>query len=206
MKFATTLLATSLLAAVPALAQTTNSQPAPASSPPAASVPAPTAAAPAPSSAAPATSAPSAAAATAPKSTTHHKRTAASAIPPGQTIEALVEKRINDLHRQLHITSTESSQWDQFVQVMRDNAKEIDQAYADRSQKIGNMSAVDSMQSYAQIEQLRAQQMQKLVPAFQTLYASLSDQQKQQADALFRNQAAKAQAHRQAAAARHATK
>lgn len=205
MKFATTLLATSLLAAVPALAQTTNSQPAPASSPPAASVPAPTAAAPAPSSAAPATSAPSAAA-TAPKNTTHHKRAAASAIPPGQTIEALVEKRINDLHRQLHITSTESSQWDQFVQVMRDNAKEIDQAYADRSQKIGNMSAVDSMQSYAQIEQLRAQQMQKLVPAFQTLYASLSDQQKQQADALFRNQAAKAQAHRQAAAARHATK
>ncbi len=58
------------------------------------------------------------------------------------------------------------------------------------------------MQSYAQIEQLRAQQMQKLVPAFQTLYASLSDQQKQQADSLFRNQAVKAQAHRQAAAAK----
>jgi protein CpxP len=121
-------------------------------------------------------------------------------------MEALVEKRINHLHQQLHITSGESSQWDQFAQVMRDNAKEIDQAYADRAQKIGSMSAVDSMQSYAQIEQLRGQQMQKLVPAFQTLYASLSDQQKQQADALFRNEAVKAQAHHQAAVAKHAAK
>jgi protein CpxP len=200
MKFTITLLATSLLAAAPAWAQTTGTQPAPATSAPAA-----TAAAPAPSTAPPAASAPSAAATT-PKSAMHHSHAAASAIPPGQTMEALVEKRIDDLHRQLHIASTESSQWDQFAQVMRDNAKEIDQAYADRAQKIGSMSAVDSMQSYAQIEQLRAQQMQKLVPAFQTLYASLSDQQKQQADALFRNQAAKAQAHRQAAAAKHAAK
>lgn len=205
MKFVTTLLATSLLAAVPAWAQTTSSPPAAAPGNPAASAAAPAAATPAPSTAAPATSAPSAAA-TAPKSTRNHKATAASAIPPGETMQALVEKRINDLHRQLHITSTEGSQWDQFAQVMRDNAKEIDQAYGDRAQKIGTMSAVDSMQSYAQIEQLRAQQMQKLVPAFQTLYASLSDQQKQQADALFRNEAVKHQAHRQAAAAKHATK
>ena len=121
-------------------------------------------------------------------------------------MQAMVEKRINDLHRQLHITSAESTQWDQFAQVMRDNAKEIDQAYADRAQKLDSMSAVENMQSYAQIEQLRAQQVQKLVPAFQTLYASLSDQQKQTADALFRNQAARAQAHRQAAASKHAAK
>jgi hypothetical protein len=39
--------------------------------------------------------------------------------------------------------------------------------------------------------------MQKLVPAFQTVYASLSDQQKQAADALFRSQTTKAQAHHQ---------
>jgi protein CpxP len=198
MKFATTLLATSLLAVAPAWAQTTGTPPAPATS-------APPAATPMPSAAPPTATVPSTAA-TMPKSATHHGHTDASAIPPGQTMEALVEKRINDLHRQLHIGSTETSQWDQFAQVMRDNAKEIDQAYSDRAQKIDNMSAVDSMQSYAQIEQLRAQQMQKLVPAFQTLYASLSDQQKQQADSLFRNQAVKAQAHRQAAAAKHAAK
>ena len=54
------------------------------------------------------------------------------------------------------------------------------------------MSAVDNMQSYAQIEQQRAQDMQKLVPAFQTLYSSLSDQQKKTADQIFRNYAAHA--------------
>ena len=63
------------------------------------------------------------------------------------------------------------------------------------------MSAVDNMQSFEAIEQARADGMQKLVPAFQTLYTSLSDQQKQQADALFRYQAAKAEAHKPAAAA-----
>src|SRR5262249_37817457 len=118
----------------------------------------------------------------------------------------LVERRISDLHRELQITPSENSQWDQFAQVMRDNAKDIDQAYKDRADKLDSMSAVDSMQSYAQIEQLRAQQTQKLVPAFQALYTAMSDQQKQQADALFRNQASKAQAHRQAVAATHASK
>jgi hypothetical protein len=62
------------------------------------------------------------------------------------------------------------------------------------------MNAVENMQSYAQIEQTRAQDMQKLVPAFQTLYTALSDEQKKQADQLFRNQAARAQQHRGTAA------
>ena len=83
---------------------------------------------------------------------------------------------------------------------MRDNAKEMDQSYQQRAEKLGSMSAVDNMQSYAQIEQVRAQDMQKLVPAFQTLYSSLSDQQKKTADAMFRNYAANDHARHQAAA------
>jgi hypothetical protein len=62
------------------------------------------------------------------------------------------------------------------------------------------MSAVDNMQSFAQIEQQRAQDTQKLVPAFQALYASLNDQQKKTADQLFRNYTASTQARHQAAA------
>jgi hypothetical protein len=193
MKFAAMLFVTAVLAAAPVLAQMTATQPSstPSTSPaPAASTPAPTTSAPA---------------ATTHRSGARGTRAAAS-IPPGETMQAMVEKRITDMHRELQVTPAESSQWDQFAQVMRDNAKEIDQAYKDRADKLDSMSAVDNMQSYAQIEQLRAQQVQKLVPAFQTLYASLSDQQKQRADALFRNQAAREQAHRQAAAAKHAAK
>ncbi len=194
MKFAATLFVTTMLAAAPVLGQTTPTQP---DTTPSAS-PAPTTSTPAPTTSGPA-------ATTTHRSTTHGTH-AAAAIPPGQTMQALVERRIADLHKQLQITSTESSQWDQFAQVMQDNAKEIDQAYKDRADKLDSMSAVDNMQSYAQIEQLRAQQVQKLVPPFQALYASLSDQQKQEADALFRNQAVKAQAHRQATAVKHASK
>jgi LTXXQ motif family protein len=192
MKFATTLLVTTMLASAPAWAQTTGT-----GSVPAPATPAPAVVAPAPGAAAPDT------AGTEPKRTEHHAR-AASIIPSDRTMETMVGKRINDLHRELHITSGESTQWDQFAQVMRDNAKEIDQAYADRAQKLESMSAVENMQSYAQIEQLRAQQVQKLVPAFQALYASLSDQQKQTADALFQSRAARAHAHRQAAEGKHA--
>ena len=105
-------------------------------------------------------------------------------------MQSLVERRITDLHGKLHITSQQSQQWDQFAQVMRDNAREMDQVYKQRAEKLGSMSAVDNMQSYAQIEQQRAQDAQKLVPAFQTLYSSLSDQQKKTADEIFRNYAA----------------
>ena len=74
------------------------------------------------------------------------------------------------------------------------------QIYQQRAEKLTSMTAVDNMQSYAQIEQERAQDMQKLVPAFQTLYGSLSDQQKKTADQMFRNYAANDHAHHQAAA------
>ncbi len=127
--------------------------------------------------------------------TTHHTTTtharAASSRAPGETMAQMAEQRIADLHKRLHITAQQQSQWDQFAQMMRDNAKDLDQAYQQRAASFDKMNAVENMQSYAQIEQTRAQDMQKLVPAFQTLYTSLSDAQKQQADQLFRNQAAR---------------
>jgi protein CpxP len=133
------------------------------------------------------------------KATPHTSRSA-MARQPGETMQNLVERRIADLHGKLHITSQQSQQWDQFTQVMRDNAREMDGIYQQRAEQLGSMSAVDNMQSYAQIEQQRAQEVQKLVPAFQALYASLSDQQKKTADQVFRNDAANAAAHHQAAA------
>jgi hypothetical protein len=63
----------------------------------------------------------------------------------------------------------------------------MDQVYQQRADRLDTMTAVDNMQSYAQIEQQRAQDVQKLVPAFQTLYTSLSDDQKKTADQMFRN-------------------
>lgn len=136
----------------------------------------------------------------APATTTHHATTTharqVASRPTGETMVQMAEQRIRDLHASLHITSSEQPQWEQFAQVMRDNAKDIDQAYQQRAAHLDSMNAVDNMQSYAQIEQTRTQDLQKLVPAFQTLYASLSDEQKMEADQLFRNRAVHAQQHR----------
>jgi periplasmic protein CpxP/Spy len=192
MKLAATLFVTTMLAAAPVLAQPTTTQPGTAPG---------TSSAPTESTPAPATSAPT---------TSTHRGTAhgdrSAAIPPGQTMEVLVDRRIAQLHRQLQITPAEDPQWDQFTQVMRNNAKELDQAFKDRSDKLDSMSAVDNMLSYSRIELLRAQQAQKLVPAFQTLYASLSDEQKQRADALFRNQSVRDETHQRAAATKRTSK
>jgi len=194
------LLTTSLVGGVSATgyAQTTA-----APTPPAATSPS-GAASGAPSGATSGTSS-SGAASTAPTTThhttMHHAMHAQRRRSAGETMQQMAEQRIADLHKSLHITAAQQPQWDQFAQVMRDNAKDLDQAYQQRATTFDKMNAVDNMQSYAQIEQTRAQDMQKLVPAFQTLYNALSDEQKQEADALFRNQAAKAQARH--AAAKH---
>jgi hypothetical protein len=129
-----------------------------------------------------------------------HSRAAATEQQPGENMEATVNRRITELHNRLHITSQQDQQWNQFADVMRDNARSIDQDFHQRADKLSSMSAVDNMQSYAQIEQLRAENAQKLVTAFQTVYGTLSDQQKQTADQLFRNVAENARQRHQAAA------
>ena len=104
----------------------------------------------------------------------------------GRNREDRVEGRIAGLHARLHITQAQEPQWQQFAQVMRDNARALDQAYEQRFQRLSSMTAPENMQSYAQIAEQQAQDAQKLVPAFQALYSTLSDQQKQAADQVFR--------------------
>lgn len=98
-----------------------------------------------------------------------------------------VEQQINDLHDELGITDTQSSQWNAYAQVMRDNAQRTGEALHARHQKMESMNADESMKSYAQLAQLNADNMQKLSAAFSDLYATLSPTQKQTADELFRN-------------------
>jgi periplasmic protein CpxP/Spy len=88
----------------------------------------------------------------------------------------------------------------QFAEIMRQNATEMDQSNQQRAEKLGSMSGGDNMQSFAQLEQQRANDMQRVVPAFQALYVTLSDQLRATADQLFRNYASSARARHQAAA------
>ena len=104
----------------------------------------------------------------------------------GRSAQERVEQRIKELHAQLRITPAEHPQWDQFAQVMRENARDMDQAYIHRAEQFHSMNAVQNMQSYEQIAEEHAQHVQKLVPAFQNLYDAMPDQQKQLADQVFR--------------------
>jgi protein CpxP len=97
-----------------------------------------------------------------------------------------VEEHISRLHAQLRITPAEEPQWNQFAQVMRENAKDMEQVLQERANGFAGMNAADNLQSYAHVAQRHAQDTEKLATAFQALYGSLSDEQKKNADAVFR--------------------
>jgi hypothetical protein len=102
---------------------------------------------------------------------------------------ARVEQRIKELRAQLKITPAEETQWQQFAQTMRDNARDMDQALMQRAQQFPSMNAVEDMQSYEQIAEAHVQHLQKLLPAFQNLYTAMSPEQKTGADEIFRARA-----------------
>ena len=115
----------------------------------------------------------------------------------GKSAQERVEQRIKELNSQLRISPAERPQWDQFAQVMRDNARDMDRVYDQRTEQFRSMTALQNMQSYEQLATQHAQNLQKLVPAFQNLYNAMPDQQKQLADQVFRANAEKqAQTHR----------
>ena len=96
-----------------------------------------------------------------------------------------VETRINSLHASLMITPDQESDWNNVAQAMRDNAKQIEQLARDRNAKRTTMTAVDDLRSYEAIADAHADGLKKLVPAFDALYAKMSDAQKKNADAVF---------------------
>jgi periplasmic protein CpxP/Spy len=104
----------------------------------------------------------------------------------GNSAEQRVAEHIKELHAQLRITSAEQPQWEQFAQVMRENARDMDQAFAERMQQYPTMNALQNMQSYEQISEAHAQHLHKLVPAFENLYNAMPEAQKQLTDQVFR--------------------
>ena len=111
-----------------------------------------------------------------------------SAAPSAAT-QAAVDQRIRALQSQLGITEAQMPLWSAFTQAMRDNAAATDAFFTQRAGAVATMSAPDNMHSYAQIARSYADNTERLATAFDSLYASLSDTQKQAADTLFRQQA-----------------
>ena len=98
-----------------------------------------------------------------------------------------IERRIRDLHKRLHITAAQDAQWNDLAQVMRDNAKAMVDLQQQQAADASSMSAVDVVKPYGAVIEAHEAGMKKYIPAFETLYNSMSDAQKKAADALFRS-------------------
>jgi hypothetical protein len=116
---------------------------------------------------------------------------AAPSSPPAMSSasQAAVDQRIQMLQSRLQITEAQMPLWSAFAQAMRDNAAATDTLFTERAGAVATMSATDNMHSYAQIARAYADNTERLAAAFEAIYASLSDTQKQAADTLFRQQA-----------------
>ena len=97
-----------------------------------------------------------------------------------------VEARITMLHAKLAITAAQEPAWQNLTQVMRDNAQTMDALRVARAAKAPTATAIDDLKSYAEITTAHAEGLKKFLPVFETLYGSMSDAQKAQADTLFR--------------------
>jgi periplasmic protein CpxP/Spy len=126
-----------------------------------------------------------------PPTSTAAPSTAAQPAPPAPSAatQAAVDQRIRTLQSQLGVTEAQMPLWSAFAQAMRDNAASTDALFTQRASAVAAMSATDNMHSYAQIARTYADNTERLATAFDSLYASLSDTQKQATDTLFRQQA-----------------
>ena len=112
-----------------------------------------------------------------------------SSPAPSAATQAAIDQRIRTLQSQLGITEAEMPLWSAFAQAMRDNAAATDALFTQRAGAVATMNAPDNMHSYAQIARAYADNTERLATAFDSLYASLSETQKQAADTMFRQQA-----------------
>lgn len=113
-----------------------------------------------------------------------------------KAVDARVEARIKAMHRRLHITSAQDTQWNAVAEVMRDNAQTLGDLREEGAEQSKSMTAIDQLKSYEAITDAQAAGIHKFIPAFQALYDTMSDTQKKTTDTVFRSRAAAAAAKR----------
>jgi protein CpxP len=101
--------------------------------------------------------------------------------------DAAVEKHIKDLHATLKITPAEETQWNKVAETMRANAKDLDRAIDKRDANAASGTAIDDLNAYADVAQAHANGVKKLASSFSGLYSTMTDDQKKEADEVFRH-------------------
>ena len=109
----------------------------------------------------------------------------ASAIARASSVNH-TEAQIKQLQSTLNITEAQQELWNNLTAVMRENAKDMDALSKKRDENIKPMNAVEHMKLHSQITEAHLAQMNKLIPPFEALYSSMSDEQKVITDTTFR--------------------
>src|SRR5258708_1111057 len=97
-----------------------------------------------------------------------------------------VETRIKELHTKLKISDAQEDAWKTVTQEMRDTAKALMDLNEAREKNAKTMAALDDLKSYGEIASLHADTMKKFLDAFTPLYNGMTDDQKKNADDIFR--------------------
>lgn len=96
-----------------------------------------------------------------------------------------VDARIAYMKAYLGITPAQEAAFDRVAQAMRDNAKDMSQAFQQRGAEHGKpMNAVEQLEMKQRFAAMHARHSERFLAAFKPLYASLTDAQKQAADQL----------------------
>jgi hypothetical protein len=100
------------------------------------------------------------------------------------------EAQIKQLQGALNITEAQKELWNNLTKVMRENAKDME-AFSDarlkeRAEGTKTMNAVEHIKLHSQITKAQLDQMEKLIPPFEAFYSSMSDEQKNITDTIFR--------------------
>ena len=96
------------------------------------------------------------------------------------------EAQIKQLQGTLNITEDQKELWNKLTSVMRENAKEMDALTKDMAENTKTMNALEHMKFHSQITEAHLAQLKKLIPPFEAFYNSMSDQQKNITDMVFR--------------------
>jgi protein CpxP len=106
------------------------------------------------------------------------KQTAAA--PAGNSVDA----KLAEVKKQLAITPAQQPHFDRFADIVKQNAQAIE-ALVQTAQQTAQRDAVEGLRTAANFAQTEADNLKRLVPALESLYASLTDQQKRTADRIF---------------------
>jgi periplasmic protein CpxP/Spy len=95
-------------------------------------------------------------------------------------------QRINYLHGRLRITPAQEPLWASLTQVMRDNATALAPLLREQFQATQSGNAIKMLGAGEKLDAAQLDGLRKFIAAFQTLYDSMSGEQKKIADYVFR--------------------